>query len=396
MSGYVAETISLLFESWLWHTGSRKLEWLINASRMLSSDELSEDDILLCTYHLASIRTKERDSSIWNILVLTVQNPEKMPDHVSPKTPPSLGSLATNDPKEVYFIRAIYQGKARSAWWISQYISDDRVWELLKWTSSNVFTEYESKYSACFQALHDYEKLFGYSSPKYDILVRCMAVLSVCIGDKRASFCEPMSDGIDDRYKEMLSEMDTFVGLKRNRLFTIPSYYLYGITARGRIKISQHNLLQINNVEKNIIGCPFWNEAIAEYGAVDEETRKITWNSDEAMENFYAQYFPEDIPDEWSAEEKKKSHGHGILGKNDKPNIWKYSQIHFRKPSHLAWGSYKKVEEYLEELSGQNKMGHCNAIRILDLYNTPEDLKDLKDLKDVMQLAPVKRIKCVY
>jgi hypothetical protein len=37
------------------------------------------------------------------------------------------------------------------------------------------------------------------------------------------------------------------------------------------------------------------------------------WVSDDAKEAFYSTYFPDDIPDEWSLADQKKSHGAGML-----------------------------------------------------------------------------------
>ena len=67
LSGYASETISTLFESWLWYKGPFCLAWLATAER-LASNEVTEDDIRLSAYHLS---WKECcDHSLWNILVL--------------------------------------------------------------------------------------------------------------------------------------------------------------------------------------------------------------------------------------------------------------------------------------------------------------------------------------
>jgi hypothetical protein len=40
------------------------------------------------------------------------------------------------------------------------------------------------------------------------------------------------------------------------------------------------------------------------------------------MEQFYDTYFPDDIPDEWSNEERKKSHGI-VPEESSMENIWR-------------------------------------------------------------------------
>ncbi len=42
--------------------------------------------------------------------------------------------------------------------------------------------------------------------------------------------------------------------------------------------------------------------------------------ADEIREAFYDMYFPDDIPDEWSAKDREKSHGYGLLIGPNKAN----------------------------------------------------------------------------
>lgn len=54
--------------------------------------------------------------------------------------------------------------------------------------------------------------------------------------------------------------------------------------------------------------CPYWSRIIADTGATlaDDD---ILFETPDAQEIFYSQQFPNDIPDEWSREERQKSHG---------------------------------------------------------------------------------------
>ena len=87
-SGCIGEAISALFQAWLWNTGPMSLRWLANAARTLTSDELSEQDILLAAHQLSSIHYSLRDSSLWNILAVTAAHPNEMPDRITRKAPP--------------------------------------------------------------------------------------------------------------------------------------------------------------------------------------------------------------------------------------------------------------------------------------------------------------------
>jgi hypothetical protein len=62
------------------------------------------------------------------------------------------------------------------------------------------------------------------------------------------------------------------------------------------------------------------------------------WESDDQKEHFYDTYFPDDIPDEWSKEERGKSHGYGCLIGDEVPNFEKYARRWFRGlPSCSVW-----------------------------------------------------------
>ena len=381
ISGYVGEAISTLFQSWILQSGPLCLQWLIDAFKTLASDELSEDAILLATYKLAN--SKKHDNSLWNILSLTAKNPEQIPDRLTRKTVDL--DVLTLDKKEVYFINSIYQGKARSAWWISQYMSPESVWNLLEWFSKKSCSKYTEKYEKCLEALKDYDKLLGYKSTEYDVIIRCMAILMFCIKpSQQLNSFTSLSDSIDLTSSQNLKEWATQVGQCNRRIYQIPSSCLYGVTLRGRNKWSQNNYYQLNNIEKHINGCPFWDEALEEYGVRDEESGEIKWNSEEAAEEFYDKYFPDDIPDEWAKKDKQKSHGDGVLGPNDKPNIWKYSRIHLTKIPYLAYNTRKIVDDYLEGLD----IGDCSIERIINL-SEPRELSE----ENLKKLEPVHKIK---
>ena len=385
LSGCVGEAISTLFQSWLWNTGPTRLQWLIEAWKTLASDELSEDDILLNTYRLATIHHSQRDTSLWNILVLTSQNPDEMPDTITRKSPTVYPS---SDEKELYFIRAIFQGKAQSAWWITQFIDTDRVWTLLYWYTENIHTKYKDQYTICLEALKGYEKLLGYQTPEYDAMVRACAVFMMCLdpNTQEQSF-KPLLNEIDKSNAQTLNELDAAVGRRERRVYSIPSACLYGTTQRGCSKWSQHNFTQLYNVEKYLIGCPFWDEVLAEYAEVSDEG-DIKWLNDDKLEEFYEKYFPDDIPDEWSKKDQLKSHGDGVLGPKDKPTMAKYSRSFLCKTPHLAWNTTREVNKYLEQLN----INDCSVERVIQLGKQPRPGLSPEDIKN---LLPVHKIKIV-
>ncbi len=382
LSGCVGEAISTLFQSWLWNTGPLRLQWLIDATHSLASEELSEDDVLLATYRLSAIHHTNRDNSLWNILVLTAQNPNEMPDTVTRKTPHVIPS---EDVKEVYFVRAMFQGKARAAWWISQHLDSERVWILLDWFAENIHTKFHKQYTTCLETLQNYEQLLGYKSDEYDVIVRCAAVIMMCVWpDKLEESFSPLVSQIDKNNAQTLNELAASVGRRERRVHQIPNSCLYGTTLRGRSKWAQSNFTQLYNVEKYLVGCPFWDEVLEEYADIDEKGA-IAWKSDDKMEEFYEKYFPDDIPDEWSKKDQQKSHGDGVLSPTDKPTIWKYSRNFMSRLPHLAWNTTKSANNYLEKVD----ISDCSVERIVELYKSPEPLSE----EDLKKLEPVHKIK---
>jgi hypothetical protein len=72
-------------------------------------------------------------------------------------------------------------------------------------------------------------------------------------------------------------------------------------------------------------GCKFWQQVVTDLnirvcvcvcdGDGNEGDEQVQFPSDDVLEQFYEQYFPDDIPDEWSKQDQEKSHGRGLLAK---------------------------------------------------------------------------------
>lgn len=382
-SGYGAEVISTLFESWLFYSGPYCLQWLINSWNTLRSEEISQDDILLATYQLNNISNNCRDNSLWYVLIYPLTTTE-IPDRVTHKTP---SLWKSNNIVETYFIRAVYQGKAAAAWWCAQWISVERQWELLEWFSSNVYITYSDRYNTCLEAIREYEQLLGYKSDEYDIIMRCTAVIMFCLHKEiRYKSFTQLPTKIDEMYIKTLNNNSNTIGRKEHRCYTIPSGCLYGNTFRSTLKWSQNTYNKLNDIESNLIGCPFWDEAIHECGS--EINGKIVWKSDDAMEEFYDKYFQDDIPDEWSKCDKSKSHGDGLLGPTDIIKIGKYSRVHFSKKSRLIWNKNKEINQYLDTLDISSDF----ILHIMQLYQTPLQSGRQLQEEDLKKMMPARII----
>jgi len=340
ISGYASEAVSTLFEAWLWQKGPFSLSWLLHAFSTIAQDELTQDDILLCAHQLAHHSHLYNDNSLWKILSLTAaQHP---PQRVAPM------KLSSKKPED-YFIRALRQRKAYEAWWMSRHLEPSTVWKLLIQYSDPSLKE-------VFTILPQYETLLGFRSDEYDTVIRCMAVLCGCLRK------EEITQSLRPLPMEFTPLPDTDLGRMSYRRYSIPTMCLYGRTARGRSTWKQSTVSHLT--PDHLVGCPFWEEAISEYGTI-QENGEIQWNSDESMIAFYDTYFPDDIPDEWTRSEKEKSHGSGCLSPTETITLTKYARIHLSHTSHFAWISIKPFEWPNDQ---------CDPIQIVSLLPAIEPI----------------------
>jgi hypothetical protein len=79
------------------------------------------------------------------------------------------------------------------------------------------------------------------------------------------------------------------------------------------------------------------------------------WSSDDAKEAFYSTMVPveDDIPDEWSLADKKKSHGSGMLRSADEVisgGRWARCWLPSRPLQRGAWGLEYKVQSAFADM----------------------------------------------
>lgn len=114
------------------------------------------------------------------------------------------------------------------------------------------------------------------------------------------------------------------IGRRKARAFAIPERALHAGTTRGALPAKYTNIADIREpVGLLSEGCKFWQEALAAMGITEDEgTNAVCFPDDDVLERFHAKYFPDDIPDEWSAADQQKSHGRGVLEKGYKKVEW--------------------------------------------------------------------------
>lgn len=331
-SGCVAEAIAALFESWLWHRAPFGMDWLVEAQGRLGGSEVTEEDVLCVAAKLS--RLPKKDHSLW---WLFVREGEDI-DRVTPRSPPGLAEWIERgggetggrggksmEEREVFFLRALYQGKARSAWWAGEGIPLKRWWELVEeYTMRCVSEEKREWKQRGIEALRAYEGLIGYSSEEYDRAIRGCSVLWLCIRVEEG----PPSKNRVERTLDLPP---------LGRSLPLPHLGLYGMSRRGQMSQKETTVGDLWDVVSGMKGCPYW----------DERQEMATLNG-ESMDS----YFPMDLPDEWKREEKEKSHGVGLLREGEFANLWGYTKRYMMGLCRGVWmaGPMAAIQERLEQV----------------------------------------------
>lgn len=272
-----------LLETWLLFYGGTFPEWLDAAERSWKGEEMSGLELALNL-----TLCEKKDISGLNSLILVEEPIERLV---------SDGSL------EGYLVSAISQGRARCAIWAAGTMTKggdlERIWKVLP---SNVFW-LRGILKEC-------------SAEKYRQLV--FALITALCTKKRYS-CSKDKIVWSPLKREQTDEIDCWIALlgrRERRKISVPAGQLCGCGPRWRISRHSSNLERLYNFEKSVSSDKegFWHRALCKGGWNEEKG----WNGDDdALEEFYEEYFPDDIPDEWSLEEQKKSHGSGYLREKD-------------------------------------------------------------------------------
>jgi hypothetical protein len=166
-------------------------------------------------------------------------------------------------------------------------------------------------------SLHD-----GYKLPA---LAACCLVIS-CRSDKRKIICKKLDfDGVPNHMLSITSWIAK-QGKRNGRIFDVESVGILGL----RKQSSMQEIWDIYPALKE--GTPFWKRITSAYDLSDDSSKEL----------FYDTWFPNDIPDEWSLDDQKKSHGDAVSSLSCR----KYSELYFRSFVNTKYfGLYLRLAE---------------------------------------------------
>ena len=283
-SGYWIEAWATLLQSWLWFCLVTNPTWIQNRIFFTEEDAINNEegrDILhQACYNLCQAK---KDNSLWAILA-TVGS--EMPDRVCSKRP---DGLTYESELDAYLCAAICQGKAACAWWAVK---------ALDYKTSRIPDIF----------LSSLMESVGFVGSAWDQVSRCASVLVACTPDNE--YDTSMSPAL----MEQIGKWRTITMNRQMRLYSIPDECLYGLTKRGYMDRTEGTLGELYMIHE------------------------LLHDGIEDLEAFYVRTFPDDIPDEWSLMDQRKSHGPGVLRPGEGITLSKLGRIWMTDPCVYVWG----------------------------------------------------------
>jgi hypothetical protein len=300
-SDILYETLEMLFGLWFDLYGIPCWKLLVPLYEIQKCGELERDRFI----HLIMAWSQEKslDSTLFQLLVRGL----KTPTDWTPSFPHS--ATYTNEAEAIN--DCLQRGKLLEAWLFARSISPEDQWTIVKQFVESTGNQTKSSAVALLFELK-------YGDP---IQRRAAAFCVACLDEERWKLTQfPLGHNAFGlqletvRLMQMWNENDT---LRSQRIFAVRPEAITHVCQRSSLSTQVSTEKDImENLEPTLWNSPYWKEIMKEY--VLELEDGFSWASSNHKEAFYDTYFtyPGDIPDEWSIEDRAKSHGRG-LGKSE-------------------------------------------------------------------------------
>lgn len=278
-----------------------------------TTGELDRDSWISLLYSISRIQS--RDSTIFYLLIRGAMTSTEW----IPKFQHSLTYTTIQQAVQDTLLRK----KLLDAWLLARALDADEQWAILE----NIPLSQEK---------HEFLERIR-SSNLSDYIQRAIAfVLTV------HSTEEPLIDReLPSEISELIDEWDSQEDLRLRRVYGIRSQALLYLTERSEQNISSESDIQ-DDLIQTLLESPYWAEILDEYMDDGE------WKSDSYKEMFYSTYFISDIPDEWSSEDREKSHGRG-LGKPYENGLHRFIDLIFQRSKSIGIWNSTRPEGYIDE-----------------------------------------------
>jgi len=306
-SSMTTEFFEALITIWRLGFGIAALPWFSEFKRVEGLDELETDVLLGLVVGLAR---SPRD-----ITYLVMADSKAPPDQVGLcMVPRGLTGV------DAFFAAAIIQGRTMTAWRALPSIGEGVMAVVAK-----------HKHGEAGATLLDLS------------LESALIIAALCLprGELERRLPQPVP-GMLDEVVDAVTEWDSLKGRAR-RVYTVPQESLYLITARGNTTVYESTDAGLRgSLERpgKLWGSVFWDSVAEDLGG---------WlavrSDDPTREAFYDDYFPDDIPDEWSLADRAKSHGHGSLQPGTTASASRFLRSWFGAySSAVIWNDFPKMD----------------------------------------------------
>ncbi len=300
--------ISGLVEVYLMKYGTARLEWFLQMFRMCNEPIYDVSVLNSLTCALCQLNKKDMDVSLLSLYLACTLDSKKLfpPEKLLSGGPDWLETAIGHlNPIEKFFARALINRKIRSAIWAMSSCRDDIIMYIINLCIPYMYEGLQICIKAILN-LSDWSHLQYLPHTRYVICCMMIAIQHTEI----ASIFAPLN-GPSHLILNKIQEWDMETGRVSRRRYKIPHDCLYASTKRGiqlRAINSESNLIKMgsNPMEtyRVIYDCSYW---------IKLWTHCNGCLTDEDWELFCENAFPDDIPDEWSIEERSKSHGPGLV-----------------------------------------------------------------------------------
>jgi len=271
-----AELLEIMMRAWFY--GGASYVVLVDLIMLMKKDEISVEEILP---FVGALCASEKDASVLYLLACGSADWEKQPDTFAFRM---VGNSAE--------VEAIKQRKVLFAWTLLR----------CQWSWPLILGLTTSKTRPLVELLKEQTEFVWES--------RAAALLLICgLGNTKAARYH-----VDEKLVAEWSELE---GRRARRQFRIRPEACLAVTERSKMERNTTNIEEIREPLTALHGSPYWDTIAAEFGGW-----KPIYKNDASKEAFYDLYFPDDIPDEWSASDQEKSHGRGFLTEDNEKRLF--------------------------------------------------------------------------
>lgn len=230
----------------------------------------------------AFTRTEIRDSTIFHLLIRGAITCPTWHPRFPHSTDYMTISSAVSD--------CLRRGKLMDAWLLGRALDPSDQWAIL--------TEI-AKHKGCHDEL---DMLRTFRPNVYESLASAYVLVGID-SITWSSSKQQMDDYIPDEIQTAIHKWREETNMRKRRVLQVlHQAILYACVRSGQS--SEKEIMF--DLEATLKQSPYWANILNSYLKNDK------WISDIKKEEFYDTHFPQDIPDEWSAEDRAKSHGPGL------------------------------------------------------------------------------------